>query len=281
MKVALGLIGYNCKPEITRALDGWAGHVDCMILGDGKFDFYPDNTDYSTDGWLEFCEKRYDNVITYKYAGDQYTKRQKYLDIAGEENCDFLIVVDTDEYLDPYWQNWDRFYKQLAVLSQYTKDRLFFMWEYIPDEKLWSKQGNVFTSNMWRRSTRIHKNPGTMRYCMQSHYTWCPKSITDESLIKWQLKHRDETNPYQFISNNVIDGVRIRMDRTLRTPEQIQKGAEWAFINQHAENSKRYYKVAKAHGTPPPYGCKTWEEFENAKHTFDPDTGRRIELELK
>ena len=58
-KIAVGLIGYESKNEIARALDGWVGHVDTFILGDGKFDVYDAPNDYSEDGWLDYAEKRY------------------------------------------------------------------------------------------------------------------------------------------------------------------------------------------------------------------------------
>jgi len=144
---------------------------------------------------------------------------------------------------------------------------------------LWSRQGNAFPSNKWLHSARIHKDPGTMRYCMNSHYIWCPKNITDEALIKWQMKNRDQTNPYQFIAKNVIDGVRIRMDRTLRTPEYNAKQEEWAHMNQHSENSKTFYAISKARGNPPPPGFDSWDAWQKKKHTFDRKTGQRIELE--
>ena len=60
-----------------------------MIWGDGKFDFYPGKYEYSENGWLDFAEQRYRDkceFIGYQYAGDQVTKRQMYLDIAGKTN---------------------------------------------------------------------------------------------------------------------------------------------------------------------------------------------------
>jgi len=283
-KIAIGLIGYESLPEIQRCLDPWIGHIDTMILGDGKFDYYDAPNDYSNDGWLEFCEKRYCDkceVVTYKYTGDQFTKRQKYLDIAGRQGCDYLIAVDTDEYLDPNYQDWNMFYKQLIRFSEITKDRVFYQWVFIPSGKLWPKQGNQFPSNRWLKSAKIHKDPGTMRFCMDSHFIWCPKNVTDDMMIKWQLKHRDQDNKYQFVPRNVIDGVRVRMDRTLRTKEQKEKGKEWAHMNHHAEESKKFYKISKAQGTQQPQGFDSWEEFEQAPHTFDRVTGQRIELGKK
>ncbi len=279
-KVAVACVGYNSLLEIGRCMDGFIGHVDTMILGDGKYDFYPGDKDYSEDGWLDFAEKRYkDKVefIGYQYAGKQFTKRQKYLDIAGKAKCDFLIAIDTDDYVMPNYSDWKRFYFELFTLSTIVPDRIFYKWVWIPSRKLWPAQGNAFPANSWRKSVRVHKDPGTMRYCMESHFMWCDKKVSDQKLLKWQLKHRDEPNPYQFSAGITIDGVRDSMDRTLRSKVQVKKGKEWAFVNQHAEDSRKYYKVAKAMGIPPPQGY-TWEEWEKKPHTFSKVDGRRIEL---
>lgn len=282
LNVYLVWIGYENDPkEIFRMADPWIGHVDGMVAGDGKFDFFPADNDYSKSGWLQAAEKRYKDkcdFIGYEFAGKQVDKRQKYLDLAGKAGADVAIAIDTDDYIDPNWMDFDRFYKQLLTLLEYTKDRVFYQWVYIPSEELWAKQGNEFPSNRWLPSARIHKDPGTMRYCMDRHYIWCSKNVTDEALIKWQLDHRGRDNPYQFSPRNIVDGVRMRMDRLLRSKEFNEKEAIWAKMNQHAENSREYYKIAKLTKVPPPEGY-TWDTWAKKPHTFDPITGQRLELD--
>jgi hypothetical protein len=278
--ITLAVIGFNSRNEIDRCVSPFIGHVDNIILGDGAFDFYPSEQRYSTDGWMEFIEDKYGDQVkvrTYQLSGKQIDKRQKYMDIAGNLGTDFLIVMDTDDYIMGNYTDWDRFFSNLIRISDIVKDKVFMMWEWIPDESLWSKQGNQFASNAWRRSARIFKEPADMRFCLDTHYMWCPKTVTDEELLDWQLKYRDADNPKQYVGRIPIEGVRIGMDRMLRTDDQIKNGAYWAFMNQNAENSRQYYKIAKLQGTPPPKGYKTWQEFENAPHTFNED-GVRVEL---
>ena len=276
-------IGYeNSKEEIFRCCDGWVGHVDGMVWFDGRFDFFPAENDYSTTGWLDAAESRYGSkcdFIAGQYSGRQIIKRQKTFDAAAKAGADYIIVVDTEEWVDPLWNDFDRFYKHLVALSEYTKDRNFYQWIYIPSAELWPKQGNdSFPDNRWIKSTRIHKDPGTIRYAMHNHFTWADKNVTDDALIQWQLKFRGLENPYQIQARNVVEGVRIRQDRTLRSKEFNEKEAEWARMNQHAENSRNYYAVAKYTNTKPPEGYATWEEWEKKPHTFDKITGQRIEL---
>ena len=275
-KIGLAVIGYKSEAEIPRCIDPFIGHVDTVIYGGGKFDFY-DDEEYYDD--VDFAEKRYkDKVefIGYKYSGRQVDKRQKYMDIAGERKLDFLIVMDTDDFIMPEYSDWNKFYTNLVNVSDVVEDRVYYMHIWIPSVKQWSKQGNAFKSNVWCKSAKIFKDPGTMRHCMHSHFMWCDKRISDKKMIQWQMKHREEPNKYQFSARIAIDGVRCSLDRTLRTKEQIKKGKTWARLNQHAENSRQYYLVAEAHGYPAPAGY-TWKTWEQKKHTFDKD-GRRVEL---
>ena len=139
IRVGVGGIGYECIKEAPRAAKGWLGHCDVNIWGDGKFDFFPAKNDYSEDGWLDavekMCKESGTEFIGYQYAGRQQQKRQIYLDLAGKAKCDFFIAIDTEEYIDPTWMNWDRFYTELTMLSKYTKERMFYQWVYIPSEE--------------------------------------------------------------------------------------------------------------------------------------------------
>jgi len=284
IEVTLATVGYNSRREIARMADPFVGHVDNMVMVDGKYDFNPAPDERSTDGWLDYARDRYSSKVkefkTAIFAGKQVDKRQLCFDIAASIGTDFLIVMDTDDYIHPDYTNWDLFYSNLVKLSEIVDDKVFMMWEWIPDDNLWPKQGNIFPSNCWRRSARIHKDPAQQRYCMDTHYMWCPKTVTDEELLEWQLKYRDADNPMQYVGRIPIEGVRITMDRTLRTDEQNKNNAYWAFLNQHAEQSRIYYKNAKILGTPIPAGYSSWEEFENSPHTFDED-GVRVDLRKK
>jgi len=282
--IYLAGIGYENKPEeIIRCCDPWIGHIDGMIWGDGRFDFYDSPNDYSTTGWLDAAEKRYKdkcNFIGYQYSGNQIDKRQMYLDIAGKNKVDYLIIADTEEYIDPKYNDFEKFYSNLLLWSQLTKDRMFYQFVYIPSNKVWDKQGNKFASNKWLPSPKIHKDPGSMRFCCDRHYIWCNKKTTDEKLYRWQLKNGfDKTNILEYQPHHTVDGVRVRMDRRLRSKEVNEKTRHWAFMNEHLESSRQFYKIADIEGKiPPPKGFKSWGEYEKIPHTFDEKTGKRIDL---
>ena len=42
------------------------------------------------------------------------------------------IAVDTDEYIDPRYNDFNKFYRNLYIFSELTKERVFYQWVYIP-----------------------------------------------------------------------------------------------------------------------------------------------------
>lgn len=263
MKIAVGVSGYNSRKEIPRLLDPIYKHVDLVICGDGKYELF-EGEDYSSDGWLEYCEKTYHNTITYKYAGKQTDKRQKYLDIAGEQNCDYLIVMDTDDYIHPEHQDWNQFYKELEQKSKWTfpepdgiiEPQIFWMLAWIPSSDQWQRAHNKVKSNSWKKYVRIHKNPGQQRYSYHSHFQWSPKSITDYQIAKWEVTNKNEPTtygescPYLFRPFMAIDGIRFTTNSQLRTTDQLSTRENWAWDNMFEECKKQYEECCKADGIP-------------------------------
>lgn len=199
---------------------------------------YPD---YSTDNSEHLLKTRYGDKITHeKFLGSQMEKRQRCLDIAGELGCDFAIIIDSDDYLHPDYQDWNKFLKQLEA-TQYWDDQIFKMWAWIPDEATWSRQHNAVPTNYWMKYNRVHKNPGNQRYVL-NHFTFTTKDITDKEINEWEYKNPVEPglspleNPLILQSNIVLDGIRITTDRRFRTADQLAFGDGWAWQNLHEEN---------------------------------------------
>jgi len=165
-------------------------------------------------------------------------KRQRCLDIAGELDCDYLIVFDSDDFLHPDWQNWKMFDNHLDLLLKHWDDRLFYMWAWIPGEDVWSKQHNEVPSNHWHKYVRVHKDPGNMRYAL-SHYTFCDKSVTDDQIREWRWNNKKQDPildcPLLLHENMIVDGVRLTTDRLFRSKEMLEHGDNWAFQNIHYE----------------------------------------------
>jgi glycosyltransferase involved in cell wall biosynthesis len=257
MRKAIGYSCYQSEKEIERSLKPWLPHVDYVVAINGRY-WTPETPEmkkmnlpnYSTDNTEEELKRVCgDKLIHEKLFAEQMVKRQRYLDIAGELKCDFLITWDSDDYIHPDYQNWNKFDGQLeAVLKHFTDDDIFFMWAWIPDEKLWPRQHNAgIKPNSWKRYVRIHKHPGNMKY-VKNHFTWCKKDVTDKQINEWNWNADNwyfdddqkktvpvSDNPFILSAAINIDGVRFTTDRAYRSPDQLRFGDGWAFQNMHYE----------------------------------------------
>ena len=229
-KVALCVIGFQCIDEIPRCLDEVAPHVTYVILGDGRFSNFKWDTDFSNDGWLEYAAKRYENAITYRFCGDQVDKRQRYLDIAASEGCDYVIVWDTDEFIDhntnrPTYPDWPLFYDRLERLSKaFPEEHLFQMWAYLPSVSEWERAHNIAAENTYQPYIRIIKNPGEIKYSI-NHYSFVKRDAEPHDWLKSWL---------------IVDGVRFTMDSKLRNPAFLQARDKWALDNQSDEQVRMF-----------------------------------------
>ena len=242
--VALGLSGFQCKQEIHRALGNPAdpkaicNNVDIIILGDGKYPAFNWPTDYSTDGWMEFAKETYRDhkIVTYEYAGEQSAKRQKYLDIAALERCEYLIVWDSDEFVyydnnRPRYPDWGIFYDRLTRASKaFPEESLFQMWAYIPSLSDWDRAGNVQSENTYQPYVRIIKNPGEIKYSNMNHH----------SLIKKDAESHD-----WLTSWIVVDGIRFSMNSKLREKGFLDARNKWALQQLDDETMRLYHYFDK------------------------------------
>lgn len=78
---------------------------------DGRYPSWGAETDpeYSTDGTAEYC-KSLDKVDYYKLFADQNTKRTTADQIAKKHDCEFLLVLDADDYIDKT-TDWNKFHE--------------------------------------------------------------------------------------------------------------------------------------------------------------------------
>jgi len=236
-KVALGMCFLDSEKEIPRGLDPIYKQFDKMYGIHGRFINFEVDHDYSIDN-SEKAFLKYPNAEVHRYKPTfQPYMRQHYLDLAGEDKIDWLIVWDTDDiiYPSPEHQNWPLFWKNLKRYAKRFPDyQIFKMKSWIPSGKVWRRAYNAVRENSWRPYVRIHRNPGLQRYCMDCHWYWCPKDATDEDIILQKVGI--------FSSDHTIDGVRITTNSFLRTPKQLDIRDRWAFNNDCEEQRRQFFK---------------------------------------
>jgi len=277
IKTAVILSYYNAEKEIPRWGDDWYDHVDHIIAIDGRYKtpMSPkmramNLPNYSSDYSEHVLKTKYGKKLTHdKVYGTQLEKRQRGLDIAGELGVQMAIVSDSDEYIYPS-PDWDLFAKQLeAVYYAFPDQRLFQMLAWIPDTGAWSPQYNEVKPNSWVPYTKVHRDPGTMKYVL-THYTWADKSTTLQQIQKHMFEDiasingdiRDPNfNKYLLKSTMLLDGIKITTDRTKRTPAMLDLGNSWTWQNMHWE---QWTYVIEAHWHY--WGNKT--QFDYMKEKF-------------
>jgi len=261
--IAIAFCFRNSEHEIPRALKPWIPHVDHVIAVDGlfKLPYSPKmienaakdkaaRTIYSTDKSKEVLEYICGDKLFYDtiYA-TQTEKRQRAFDIAGKLGVDILIIWDSDDYIHPDYQDFDKFYRKLALVTEYNTDEdLFWMNAWIPDKLKWSRQHNNVPENTWRRYTRIHYKPKNQKYVF-NHFSFTDRDTRPEDITKYYLINgTDIENPYLKYPHIMIDGVRLTTDRDFRTESQNEYGDSWAFQWMEEEKYRQYLLEMKVNG---------------------------------
>jgi hypothetical protein len=96
--IAAGIVFFDDEKGLQRCLNSIYPFVDLVIAIDGKFKHFEDDHDLSIDNSRKVVES-FSNAEYYCYPDlTEIDKRNKYLEIAGGKEIDFLLVIDSDEY---------------------------------------------------------------------------------------------------------------------------------------------------------------------------------------
>src|SRR5918995_2554859 len=93
LTAAAGIVFFNNEKGLQRCLNSIQSFVDLIIAIDGKFKYFEDDHDLSIDNSRKIVES-FSNAEYYCYPDlTEIDKRNKYLEIAGTEGIDFLLVI--------------------------------------------------------------------------------------------------------------------------------------------------------------------------------------------
>lgn len=129
--IAVGLSFYEDVNSIGRCLSSVLDNADLIdhvkvIAIDGVYKGYPAKNPLSEDGSRELVndfKRQYPNSVElYDYPGlHERFKRQKYVDIAASQNIPFLLILDSDEYIE--CKNTANFLDELKLIQDVWIDR--------------------------------------------------------------------------------------------------------------------------------------------------------------
>jgi hypothetical protein len=204
-KLGVGINFYDDPFGLQRILNNkdFYDLVHTFYLIDGRYAQRSDQPEHDpalVDAIIKQYEKiHYVKMFDYK----QIEKRNKYWELAQEHGMDFLIVLDSDEYI---WIDPDKFKDTLEICNK-RKARCYPI-----------KQDHPQVIEMPR--PRLFKSPFDYRH-KQSETTISHGSLYDpdgkeviNEMYEWFKDHEKRTG---------VDGIKIYHDKTFRTESRIIK----------------------------------------------------------
>lgn len=135
--IGVGYSYYNDVKSIRRGLPTFADNVDYIIAVDGRYSFR-DGNDYSDDGSTEYISG-FPNAILRQYVGMEHDKRNVYVEIAESLDLDYIIILDSDEFI--LEADWETFRENLYQLR--NKESIFGIKCYY-NEKDWTPYPRIW-----------------------------------------------------------------------------------------------------------------------------------------
>ena len=212
--VAAGIIFFNDEKGLQRCLRSIQSYVDLIIAIDGKFKYFEDDHDFSIDNSRKVVES-FPNANYYCYPNlTEIDKRNKYLEIAGIKEIDFLLVIDSDEYavidMNELSNNLAKIkkYKTSALVKGKRQDT--------PDvygTKIFEKHFEKPNFIRERYIERIFYKPGKLRY----------QSVHCNLVDIDNLSRNFTTGKY----SSEIHGITLYNDDDLRTHHYLERSVQY------------------------------------------------------
>lgn len=250
MIITAAICFYNAAEELKRCLESLdldkKGGIDYAICVDGKFPNFKGNSKMSNDGSRDVV-RQYTNAALIDYADYEIHKRNCYLQ-AVENVTDYILIIDSDEYINPEGKDWKLFRKNLSKLQ--SENPLRDVWgidlesnsdEYIdtvdqilgrPYQK---KKRHNWDLREYQPKPRLWYKPWQFEYFL-NHYTW---------------RHKDKNHPEHSRDSvhgvtmwDTIKGITILHDHKLRTKEYLDRRLDYHrwLIQFEQRKVKHYWK---------------------------------------
>lgn len=226
MKIAAGVCFYNDCKSLERTLQSLVDKVDYMVCVDGRYKGFKDSGDgLSNDGSRELVRSFNKSVLINMPNVYEVEKRQGYLDWCDRARPDWLLIIDSDEYVSEYDKT--VLESKLAQMSmgQYAQYNVFavmlevysgkydhIVWSFVSGQP---PQTTREGERRYEHSPRLWARPWEMEYYLR-HYHFRKKDPTSSL-------HYQEQNPAVAI----VSGMKLNHDHALRTREHLEKRREY------------------------------------------------------
>ena len=207
-RIAAGLVFYNDIEVIRRCLESLKD-FDLVICIDGRYDI-ANGLPLSTDGSREVV-KSFDNTLLVDMPFRQQTDlRNMYLDEAVWNDCDYLLVIEADEYVTG---DMEAFRMNLPAMPESDE----------PDAPYIARATDV-----------VYNIP--MHYVGQNHVVKSPRFFCRPHLIRYGGTHSTYiVNGYQFLASNgnesvtftTLGDITVNHDEKPRTAAQEKRAQKY------------------------------------------------------
>jgi len=204
MSLGVGYSFYQDLKSIQRSIPSFIDGVDVVFAIDGKYEGNPNPKNYSDDGSIEYL-KSFDKVVLDKFVGTEQDKRSRYLKLCKENNCDHLLIIDSDEYVIK--ADWDLFKKNMYEMTERYSNQSFFGVGFIVD----GAGGVCAYPRLWYKP-----------YCIEYYKSHC--------IFKDNRNGTITRSSSATASKFLIDGITLTMDDNLRSKDYIQNTFEYQKI---------------------------------------------------
>jgi len=213
IKIAVGIAGYQEVVGTNRAIGSCYKSVDHVFFIDGiysKYYRYSNTKNKLSDDGTRELAARYPNVILQDMPmSTEIGKRNKLLSLCKQYSCDFLITLDTDEYIIE--ADWALFRKNLKEIVL-ERDRGKYLVYNIPFTENWGLPGGWTAQRQ-----RLFYRPSKIRY-YGKHYRY---KILDKQSVEYGRIYDGDSG------FDTIRGIRIKEDKSVRSAEREKAMKEY------------------------------------------------------
>lgn len=253
-KFALGCVFYQDVRSLERTLRSFYDKVDYMFCIDGRYKHFGDDSTpgLSTDGSRELVQS-FDNAVLVDVP-DAYEiqKRQKYLDLCGEYDIEYLIIADSDEYVLEYNEHEFKFNcASKCETHPYNKYNIFSLYlevnqpnyDHIVHTITGRNKPSIGTSQQFAHHPRLWRRPYEVMYKAR-HYNFVNKDPK-----KGSLHHCETMAPVA-----IIQGIKLGHNHLLRNKEFLDNRLKYQTklvefeqkkLRHYIHQNKRYPDISE------------------------------------
>jgi hypothetical protein len=244
---------YNAKMELERCLESLdlgkkrKGGIDFAICVDGKYPNFVGNSKVSNDGSLDVV-KSFPNTLLVTKPDYEIHKRNFYLQASEFTNpqTDYILIIDSDEYIDNDTKDWKLFRANLANLHgknpgrdiwgveiESNSDDYVETVEQILGRPYQKKKRHSYDLQEFQPKPRIWYKPWQFEYHL-NHYTWRHKDINYPEYLRESV--------FGVTMWDTIKGISLLHDHKLRSQNYLDKRLDYhRWLIQFEQTKVRHY----------------------------------------